>query len=424
MKLERSKALFEEAQGLLPGGVSSPVRAAKPFPFYTKSAKGSRITDVDDNEYIDYCMAYGPMILGHAPPVVADAIKAQVEKGWLYGTPCELELQYAKKIQSYYSSMQMMRFVSTGAEATMGAIRAARGFTGRDKIVKMEGGFHGAHDAVLVKAGSGAATIGVPDSLGVPADVTKNTLQVPFNDINALDDLLEKQKDEVACVIMEPIMCNMGPILPKDEYLRAVKNITKEHGTLLIFDEIITGFRVGMFGAQGYYGVEPDMTTLGKIAGGGLPLGIFGGRRDIMETVAPQGGVYNSGTYNGNPMSLAAGLATVEYLDKQRFHLKINEMGNTLRSALVELMRRTKLNYSVSGIGSMFQVFLGPMPENYEDALKCNKELYRKLWTHMLENGVFVPPSQFETCFISAEHTNKDLEQTLLAYIKSFGAIK
>ena len=267
MKLERSKALFEEAQGLLPGGVSSPVRAAKPFPFYTKSAKGSRITDVDDNEYIDYCMAYGPMILGHAPPVVADAIKAQAEKGWLYGTPCELELQYAKKIQNYYSSMQMMRFVSTGAEATMGAIRAARGFTGRDKIVKMEGGFHGAHDAVLVKAGSGAATIGVPDSLGVPADVTKNTLQVPFNDINALDDLLEKNKDEVACVIMEPIMCNMGPILPKDEYLRAVKNITKEHGTLLIFDEIITGFRIGMFGAQGYYGVEPDMTTLGKDRG-------------------------------------------------------------------------------------------------------------------------------------------------------------
>lgn len=424
MKLDQSKALFEEAQGLLPGGVSSPVRAVKPFPFYTKSAKGSRLTDIDDNEYIDYCMAYGPMILGHAPQVTADAIRSQMEKGWLYGTPCELEVQYARKIRDYYPSMQMMRFVSTGAEATMGAIRAARGFTGKDKIVKMEGGFHGAHDAVLVKAGSGAATMGVPDSLGVPLDVTKNTLQVPFNDIKALDALLEAQKGSVACVIMEPIMCNMGPILPKDEYLRAVRNVTKEHDVLLIFDEIITGFRIGMFGAQGYYGIEPDMTTLGKIAGGGLPLGIFGGRKDIMEKVAPQGGVYNSGTYNGNPLSLAAGMATVEYLDKQRVHIKVNEMGNTLRGALVELMRRAKLSYSVSGIGSMFQVFMGPKPENYGDALKCDKELYMKLWAHMLENGVFTPPSQFETCFISAAHTNQDLEQTLRAYIKSFGALK
>jgi glutamate-1-semialdehyde 2,1-aminomutase len=424
MKLDQSKALFEEAQGLLPGGVSSPVRAVKPFPFYTKSAKGSHLTDIDDNEFIDCCMAYGPMILGHAPQVTADAILSQIKNGWLYGTPCELEVQYARKIRDYYPSMQMMRFVSTGAEATMGAIRAARGFTGRDKIVKMEGGFHGAHDAVLVKAGSGAATMGVPDSLGVPADVAKNTLQVPFNDIKALDALLDAQKDQVACVIMEPIMCNMGPILPKDEYLRAVRNVTKEHDVVLIFDEIITGFRVGMFGAQGYYGVEPDMTTLGKIAGGGLPLGIFGGRKDIMEKVAPQGGVYNSGTYNGNPLSLAAGMATVEYLDKQRVHIKVNEMGNTLRGALVELARRAKLGYSVSGIGSMFQVFMGRKPENYADALKCNKELYMKLWAHMLDNGVFMPPSQFETCFLSAAHTSQDLEQMLRAYIKSFGALK
>jgi glutamate-1-semialdehyde 2,1-aminomutase len=424
MKLDQSKALFEEAQGLLPGGVSSPVRAVKPFPFYTKSAKGSHLTDIDDNEFIDCCMAYGPMILGHAPQVTADAILSQIKNGWLYGTPCELEVQYARKIRDYYPSMQMMRFVSTGAEATMGAIRAARGFTGRDKIVKMEGGFHGAHDAVLVKAGSGAATMGVPDSLGVPADVAKNTLQVPFNDIKALDALLDAQKGQVACVIMEPIMCNMGPILPKDEYLRAVRNVTKEHDVVLIFDEIITGFRVGMFGAQGYYGVEPDMTTLGKIAGGGLPLGIFGGRKDIMEKVAPQGGVYNSGTYNGNPLSLAAGMATVEYLDKQRVHIKVNEMGNTLRGALVELARRAKLGYSVSGIGSMFQVFMGRKPENYADALKCNKELYMKLWAHMLDNGVFMPPSQFETCFLSAAHTSQDLEQMLRAYIKSFGALK
>jgi glutamate-1-semialdehyde 2,1-aminomutase len=424
LKLDTSKALFEEAQGLMPGGVSSPVRAIKPFPFYAKSAKGCHITDVDDNDYIDFCMGYGPLILGHAPEVIREAIDVQLNKGWLYGTPCELEVQYARKIQGYLPSMQMMRFVNTGSEATMSAIRAARGFTGRDKIIKMEGGFHGAHDGVLVKAGSGAATLGTPDSLGVPKDVAKHTLQVPFNDIQALESALETHKGQVACVIMEPIMCNMGPILPKEGYLRAVRNVTTEYGALLIFDEVITGFRLGMFGAQGYFGVEPDMTTLGKIAGGGLPIGIFGGRRDIMEKISPQGGVYQAGTFNGNPLSLAAGMAMVEYLDKQRIHLKLNENGNSLRSALVELLRRMKLDFSVAGIGSMFGIFFGPQPENYRDALKCNKELYMKFWANMHENGVFLPPSQFETCFLSSAHEKRDIEDMLRAFIRSCGALK
>ena len=408
----------------MPGGVSSPVRAIKPFPFYTQSAKGCRIKDVDGNDYIDYCMGYGPHILGHVPEPVKEAIQGQLEKGWLYGTPCELEVRYARKIREYMPTMQMMRFVSTGGEATMSAIRAARGFTGRDKIIKIEGGFHGAHDSVLVKAGSGAATLGTPDSLGVPKDVAKNTLQVPFNDIQSMEAALETHKGKVACVIMEPIMCNMGPILPKEEYLRAVRNVTKEHDTLLIFDEVITGFRIGMFGAQGYYGIEPDMTTLGKIAGGGLPIGIFGGRKDIMETVAPQGGVYQAGTFNGNPLSLTAGMAMVEYLDKQRIHLKLNENGNAIRSALTELLRRMNLDYSVSGIASMFGIFFGPKPENYRDALKCDKGLYMKFWSHMLENGVFLPPSQFETCFLSSAHEKRDIEDTLRAFIRSCGAIK
>jgi glutamate-1-semialdehyde 2,1-aminomutase len=424
VKLDNSKALFDEASGLMPGGVSSPVRAIKPFPFYARSAKGSHITDVDGNDYIDYCMGYGPLILGHQPAPVKEAVQKQLEDGWLYGTPCELEVRYAKKIREYMPSMQMMRFVSTGGEATMSAIRAARGFTGKDKVMKIEGGFHGAHDGVLVKAGSGAATLGVPDSLGVPADVARNTLQVPFNDIAAMEACLETNKGDTACVIMEPIMCNMGPIMPKEGYLKAVRNLTREYGVLLIFDEVITGFRVGMFGAQGYYGVEPDMTTLGKIAGGGLPIGIFGGKKEIMEKVSPSGGVYQAGTFNGNPLSLAAGMAMVDFLDKNRVHMKLNELGKDLRVGLIELFKRTRLEYSVSGTASMFQIFFGPMPENYAQALKCDRELYMKFWRHMLESGVFLPPSQYETCFLSAAHAQKDIQVTIRAMIESLGAIQ
>ncbi len=422
MKLDSSKALYDEARTLMPGGVSSPVRAAKPFPFYTRSAKGCHITDEDGNDYVDYCMGYGPLILGHQAAPVREAIRKQLDDGWLYGTPCGLEVRYAKKIKEFYPGMQMMRFVSTGGEATMSALRAARGFTGREKIVKIEGGFHGAHDGVLVKAGSGAATMGIPDSLGVPGDFTKHTLQVPFNDIAAMEAALDN--DDVACVIMEPVMCNMGPILPKDGYLRAVRNVTKEHGVVLIFDEVITGFRMGMYGAQGYYGVEPDMTTLGKVAGGGLPIGIFGGSQEIMEMVAPQGGVYQAGTFNGNPLSLAAGMATIEYLDKNRVHLKLNEAGDALRRALAELLRRMGLDYTVSGAASMFQVFFGPPPENYRDALRCDKELYYKFWSRMLEHGVFLPPSQFETCFLSEAHERRDIQDTLRAFVRSLGELK
>ncbi len=424
MNLDSSKALYDEALTLMPGGVSSPVRAAKPFPFYTKAAKGCRLTDVDGNDYIDYCMGYGPLILGHQAPPVKEAIQRQLEDGWLYGTPCELEVRYAKKIKEYYPSMPMVRFVSTGGEATMSAIRAARGFTGRNKIIKMEGGFHGAHDGVLVKAGSGAATMGVPNSLGVPEDFTRNTIQIPFNDIHAMEAALEANRGEVACVIMEPVMCNMGPILPREGYLKAVRSVTREHDVILIFDEVVTGFRMGMFGAQGYYGIDPDMTTLGKVAGGGLPIGIFGGKKEIMEKVAPRGGVYQAGTFNGNPLSLAAGMATVEYLEKNRVHLKLNEAGNALGQALTELLRRLRLDYAVSGTGSMFQIFFGPMPANYQDALKCDKTLYDKFWSRMLEHGVFFPPSQYETCFLSAAHERKDVQETLRAFVRSLGALK
>jgi glutamate-1-semialdehyde 2,1-aminomutase len=313
--------------------------------------------------------------------------------------------------------------VNTGTEATMGAIRAARGFTGRDKIVKIEGGFHGAHDAVLVKAGSGAATMGTPDSLGVPVEVAKNTLQVPYNDITAMEETLIAHKDEIACVIMEPVMGNMGPILPKDKYLRAVRNVTRDYDVLLVFDEIITGFRINMFGAQGFYGVDPDLTTLGKIAGGGLPIGIFGGRRDIMEAVAPQGGVYNAGTFNGNPLSLAAGLATVETLQNEGVHWKLNDKCKRLGQTLTDTMRELKKDYTPAGIASMFQIFFGAQPESYDDALKADKVKYLEFWRRMLEQGVFLMPSQFETNFLSAAHTQQDFDKIAQAVKKSLEAM-
>jgi glutamate-1-semialdehyde 2,1-aminomutase len=269
-----------------------------------------------------------------------------------------------------------------------------------------------------------ASTMGVPDSAGVPVDVAKNTLQVPFNDVTALEETISSHKEDIACVIMEPVMGNMGPILPMDGYLKAVRNVTKENDVLLIFDEVITGFRINMFGAQGYYGVEPDMTTLGKIAGGGLPIGIFGGRKDIMDNVAPQGGVYSAGTYNGHPLSLAAGLAAIDTIDRERVHRKVNEMGASLWQSLTDMLRQKKLNYTVSGIASMFQVFFGPQPENYTDALKCDKALYLKFWRSMLESGVFLPPSQFETCFLSNAHDRRDIDITLQAFSKAFEATR
>jgi glutamate-1-semialdehyde 2,1-aminomutase len=305
----------------------------------------------------------------------------------------------------------------------MGAIRAARGFTGRDHIMMIEGGFHGAHDAALVKAGSGAATMGIPGSSGVPADVARLTLQVPFNDIDALEKLL-RDRDDIACLIMEPVMGNMGPILPRDGYLQAVREVTREHDVLLIFDEVITGFRIGLSGAQGYYGVRPDLTTLGKIAGGGLPLGVFGGRREIMERVAPAGDIYQAGTFNGNPLSLAAGMATVDFLKKAGVHAKVNTAAEELRRSIAEIARDAGIKCSVGGIASMFQIFFGELPGNYADALRCDVEKYRRFWRVLLENGVFLPPSQFETCFVSWAHDGVDLERTQEACKKALGALR
>jgi glutamate-1-semialdehyde 2,1-aminomutase len=415
MYTDTSRVLFERARKLLCGGVNSPVRAIKPYPFYVKKAWGSKVVDVDGNEFIDYCMAYGPKLFGHAHPEIGKAVREQLEKGWLYGTPTEAEIKIAEKLTQLYPSIDMVRFVSTGTEATMGAIRIARGYTERNKFIKIEGGFHGAHDAALVKAGSGATTHGVPNSLGIPPDVTKNTLQIPYNDTETLISVIESNRGDVAALIMEPVLGNIGPILPEEGYLEEVRKITAENDVLLIFDEVITGFRLAAGGAQEYFGVTPDMTTLGKVLGGGFPIGVIGGRREIMELVAPAGGVYQAGTFNAHPVSLAAADAVLQLIEPALYK-ELNRKGDELRKNLEEIIADKHLPYSVSGIASMFKVFFGAKPKNYTEALKCDKEAYLDFFHHMLKSGVFLPPSQFETNFLSTAHSEEDLQKTLEAY--------
>ncbi len=416
MRLDSSTKTFESAKRLMPGGVSSPVRAISPAPFYTARAEGPYLWDIDGNRLIDYCLAYGPMILGHKNPVVMKAVIDQLQRGWLYGTSSEMEVALAKRISRLYPSIEMLRFVSTGTEATMAAIRVARGTTGNDKIIKIEGGFHGAHDSVLVRAGSGATTLGVPDSKGVPADTAKNTLQVPYNDLNSLEQILRRHPGEIAALIIEPVLGNIGPVLPKEGYLQGVRTLTEENDVLLIFDEVITGFRLGLGGAQEYYRIKPDLTTLGKIIGGGFPVGVFGGRRDLMKEVAPTGGVYQAGTFNGSPVSLAAGYATLDILENENILKRLNATGDEMRKALSDIVNDLNLGYSVTGIASMFKVFFGAKPWDYESALKCDKIGYLSFFRRMLDSGVFLTPSQFETDFISAAHSKDDIEKTLEAY--------
>ncbi|HOT07998.1 MAG TPA: glutamate-1-semialdehyde 2,1-aminomutase, partial [Methanotrichaceae archaeon] len=335
------------------------------------------------------------------------------ERGWLYGTPTEIEVEAAARISGLYPAMQMMRFVSTGSEATMAALRIARGCTGKDRIVKIEGGFHGAHDSVLIKAGSGATTHGVPDSRGVPADTAKNTLQVPYNDLEAMDDVLKE--GGIAAVIMEPVLGNIGPILPDKGYLDGVRKITRERDVLLIFDEVITGFRLSLGGASQLYRIEPDLTTLGKIIGGGFPIGVVGGRSDLMEMVSPSGGVYQAGTFNGSPIPLAAGMATLDVLEAGELS-DLNAAGDRLRSALSQVVEDLGLGYSVTGIASMFKVFFGPSPRNYQEALACDKDGYLRFFRRMLEAGIFLTPSQYETDFLSAAHGVDVIDITVEAF--------
>ena len=396
---KRSRELFEEAKMLLPGGVASPVRAIQPYPFYTASASGCWLKTVDGAEYIDCCLGYGPLLLGHAHPAVAEAVADQLSRGTLYGTPSELELDLARIITADYPSIDMLRFVSTGTEATLSALRLARGFTGKTEIVKVEGGFHGAHESVLIAAGSGALTHGTPDSAGVPAEFAAATRQVAYNDAEALEELLAKN-DNIAAFIIEPVMGNVGPILPEAGYLEAVREITRAHDVLLIFDEVITGYRLGLSGAQGKFGVTPDITTLGKIVGGGLPVGVFGARREIMEMVSPSGAVYNAGTFNANPLSMAAGIAALCFLHENAgLYGKAEASVSRIRESI-----RGNADSFVS-CGSMFKYFFRETaPKNYREAKESDTAAFRSFWESALGAGVFLPPSQFETNFLSFAH--------------------
>ena len=416
--MSRSKELFEKAKRFIPGGVNSPVRAFSPYPFFTKYAKGSRIVDVDGKEYIDYCMGYGPLILGHSPEPVVEAVREQLEKGTLYGTPTEQEVELAELICEVVPCAEMVRLVNTGTEATMSAIRVARAFTGRKKIVKFEGCYHGAHDYVLVKAGSGATTFGIPNSLGVPEETTQNTIVLPYNDFESFEEIIEREGENIAAVIIEPVIGNAGVILPKEGYLQMIRKLTRDKGIVLIFDEVITGFRLALGGAQEYYRVIPDIATLGKVMGGGFPIAAFAGKKEIMEMVAPSGKVYQAGTFSGNPISVIAGLATLKTIQRlgENFYHKLDYKRKRICNAVREIAEDSNFPIQINDIASMFQIFFSKDEVyDYETAKKANKEMFMAYQRRLLENGVFIPPSQFETCFISSEHTDEDVRRTIEA---------
>lgn len=424
--MKKSEKLYKKARRLIPGGVNSPVRAYEPYPFFTSRAKGSKIYDVDGNVYIDYCMAYGPLILGHSNPEIIEAVNQQLERGAIYGTPTETEVELAGLVTDIVPCMDMVRFVNSGTEATMHAIRAARGYAGKNKIIKFEGCYHGAHDYVLVKAGSGATTFGAPTSLGVPEDTARNTIVLPFNIIESFEKAVEQNKDEVAAVIIEPIIGNAGVIPPKGGYLKEIRRITEENEIVLIFDEVITGFRLALGGAQEYYHVTPDLATLGKILGGGFPIGAFGGRREIMELISPLGKVYQAGTFSGNPISMTAGLITLKTLVKQRNYIykRLKSMGEEIKKGLLDTVRVSKIQAQVNLVESMFQIFFTDKPVvDYAAAQSADKTKFMRYWRELLRQGVFIPPSQFETCFLSSTHTDKDVTKTLEAMDSAIKAL-
>jgi len=414
--MTRSQELFEKAQKLSPGGVNSPVRAFYPYPFFAKRAKGSRIFDVDGREYIDYCLGYGPLILGHLYPAITDAVKEQLENGSLYGTPSEQEVELAELICKLVPSAEMVRLVSTGGEATMSAIRAARGFTGKKRIIKFEGCYHGAHDGVLVKAGSGATTFGMPTSLGIPEETTRNTIVIPYNDSQTFEKTVRENKDTLAAVIVEPVIGNFGLVLPKEGFLQTLREVTETYGVVLIFDEVITGFRLALGGAQEYYNVKPDLTTLGKVLGGGFPMAAFVGKREIMNMIAPAGKVYQAGTYSGNPISVSASMAVLKFLQNSgnEFYSKMERKCTSVVEPLKQTIAEANLKMQVNHLASMFQLFFTDKAVyDYTTAKTADNIKFMDFHKKLLARGIFLPPSQYETCFISAAHSDSDLRKTV-----------
>jgi glutamate-1-semialdehyde 2,1-aminomutase len=413
MKSERSAAWFERAQAVIPGGVNSPVRAFRGvggIPRFIERGQGSRIFDTDGNSYIDFVCSWGPLLLGHRPPEVIDALREVLEVGTSFGAPTEREVELAELIAQTVPSMEMVRLVNSGTEATMSALRLARGFTGRDLVIKFEGCYHGHVDSLLVKGGSGMATLGIADSAGVPKAFAETTISLPFNSIAAAEKAFADRGGQIAAVIVEPVVGNMGCVPPAAGFLEALRELTARHGALLIFDEVMTGFRVALGGAQERFGIRPDVTTLGKIIGGGLPMAAYGGRAEIMRKIAPLGPVYQAGTLSGNPLAVAAGLAMLRYL------VTHPEVYKTLEARAAELTAWTPPGVTVNRVGSMFTFFFSPGPvTDWESAKKCDTARFGKFFHYLLERGVYTAPSQFEAGFVSAAHSEEDIRATVKA---------
>lgn len=426
--LDKSKQAFNEAKVYMPGGVNSPVRSYRSVgsePPFISSASGDRIYDIDGNEYIDYVLSWGPMILGHAKSEVVAALQEAVLRGTSYGAPTLLETELAKKIQAFMPNMEMLRMVNSGTESTMSALRVARGYMGRDKIVKFIGCYHGHSDGLLVKAGSGLATFGVPDSPGVPAGVAADTLTIPYNDIEAVKALFEKEGHSIAAVIVEPVAGNMGCVPPVPGFLETLRELTTAHGALLIFDEVMCGFRASSGGAQKKYNIKPDLTCLGKIVGGGLPMAVFGGSREIMSQVAPAGPIYQAGTLSGNPIAVTAGLATLSILQQNPTVFKrLNQATETLCQGLKELGAKHNVPVQVQYVGSMFTLFFSDKPvHNFDDASACDMEAFKKFFHYNLSHGIYYAPSQYESNFMSAKHSAQDIEHTLAVADEAFATL-
>lgn len=420
---EKSKAAFTEAVDLMPGGVNSPVRAFKSVnldPIFMDSGKGAVIKDIDGNEYIDYVLSWGPLILGHAHPEVVSAIQDQAAKGASFGAPTVSENKLAKLVMDRLPSMEMIRFVSSGTEATMSALRLARGFTGRDKILKFEGSYHGHGDSLLIKAGSGVATLGLPDSPGVPADIAKNTLTVAYNDLESAKLVFEKFGADLAAVILEPVAGNMGVVPPQPGFLEGLRKLTEENGTVLIFDEVMTGFRVDYGCAQEYYGITPDLTCLGKVIGGGLPVGAFGGKREIMEKIAPAGPIYQAGTLSGNPLAMTAGYETLSRLNKDSYEY-FRKLGDQLEEGFRAAATKYNIPHTVNRAGSMIGFFFTNEDViDFDSAKSSDLELFAEYFKLMAEEGIFLPPSQFEGLFISTAHMEEQIAKTVQAFHNVF----
>ena len=428
MNFSRSQKLFEQARRYLPGGVNSPVRAFGAVggtPPFIVSGRGSRIIDADGNEFIDYVGSWGPLILGHSPPHVIAALKQAVERGTTFGAPTELEVTLARMVAAAMPSIEMVRFVNSGTEATMSALRLARAFTGRDKIIKFAGGYHGHADGLLVKGGSGLATLGLPGSPGVPKSYAQNTLVAPYNDSEAVTQLFGSYPEEIAAVIVEPVAANMGVVPPQPGFLDGLRRLTADNGALLIFDEVITGFRVAYGGAQTIYGITPDLTCLGKIIGGGLPVGAYGGKREIMEMMAPIGPVYQAGTLSGNPLAMTAGIAMLQALSRPGVYQRLEEAASLLEAGIAKAVSSSDIKLNISRFGSLLTIFFTDSPAlDYKSVSGADTALFGRFFQQLLAQGIYWPPSQFEAAFVSLAHSDEDIQNTIVVMEKALVSLQ